>query len=678
MCGLTGFWQPQGIDVASSRALALAMARTISSRGPDGEGAWVDGAAGIALAHRRLAVVDLSAAGAQPMVSAGGRYVIVFNGEIYNHLELRARLPDRPVWRGHSDTETLLACFEAWGPVVTLRSAIGMFALALWDRHERALWLGRDRLGEKPLYFGWQGEGERRTLLFGSELKALGAHPEFAADIDREALTAYMRFGYVPAPKSIHRGIGKLEPGTLRRFEADDRDGVVHRYWSATQAMLQGFRSPLLLDDDEATDELERRLRTAVARQMVADVPLGAFLSGGIDSSTVVALMQAQSQRAVRTFSIGFDVEGYDEAAHAKAVARHLGTEHTELYVTPEQALDVVPRLPDMYDEPFADSSQIPTHLVAALARRDVTVALSGDGGDELFGGYNRYALTARLWRRLGALPRPLRFALAASIRGLPAPAWDRLFSGIDVMRGGRSGWSRPGEKMHKGAAVLTARSVDEVYRGMVSAWDRPETVVIGGRESASLLDQVLPELQALPPVERMMASDLLSYLPDDILAKVDRAAMAVSLETRVPLLDHEIVEFAWQLPLSLKLRDGQTKWALRQVLYRHVPRELLERPKMGFGVPIDHWLRGPLREWAETLLAPDSLRRDGLLDPEPIRRRWQEHLSGRGQHHPALWNVLMFQAWRAARPNEPRTPAQHVAGPSTTEAMTHAEADQS
>ncbi len=650
MCGLTGFWQRDAMDAAGARELVLRMAAGIAHRGPDDQGAWVDAAAGLALGHRRLSIVELSSAGHQPMTSASGRHVIVFNGEIYNYRELRVRLEREAgqalTWRGHSDTEVLLAAIEAWGVTATLQCAAGMFALALWDRQNRSLTLARDRVGEKPLYYGWQGDGMQRALLFGSELKALRAHHAFAGGVDRQALTLFMRLGYVPAPWTIHPGIRKLPPGALAVLRAPDAEPEIHRYWSADEVMLRGYRTPLRLGPDEAVDRLDALLRSAVGQQMVADVPLGAFLSGGIDSSTVVALMQAQSTRPVRTFSIGFHEPGFNEAEHAKAVAAHLRTDHTELYVTPEQALQVVPRLPSMYDEPFADSSQIPTHLVSQLARQHVSVALSGDAGDELFCGYSRYLLAQRLWGKISALPMPIRRAAAALITAGSEPSWDRIAGGLGRVLPLSERFSRLGEKLHKGARAMLGRSSDALYLDLVSQWPDPEALVLGAHEPCTVLTGADTPLRELADVPRMMAFDLLTYLPDDILVKVDRAAMAVSLETRVPLLDHRVVEFAWQLPMQYKLRDGVSKWALRQVLYRYVPRTLMERPKMGFGVPIDSWLRGPLRDWAEALLDPQRLHADGLLAVEPIRRAWEAHRDGTANRQYPLWNVLMFQAW--------------------------------
>lgn len=650
MCGIAGYWQSAPFDGTAARAVIERMSSAIAHRGPDDSGAWLDADAGIALGHRRLSVVELSAAGHQPMASASGRYGVVFNGEVYNHNELRVRLEREAghtlPWRGHSDTEVLLAAIESWGVTRALQAAVGMFAFALWDRRERTLTLARDRLGEKPLYYGWQSSGSDRALLFGSELKALRAHPAFTAGVDRDALTLFMRLGYVPAPHTIYRGIRKLPPGTLAVLRAPDAEPDIQPYWSAQDVMLCGHRSPLDLDPEEAVDRLEALLRDAVRQQMVADVPLGAFLSGGIDSSTVVALMQAQSTRPVRTFSIGFHEPGFNEAEHAKAVAAHLGTDHTELYVTPAQAMQVVPRLPAMYDEPFADSSQIPTHLVAQLARQHVTVALSGDAGDELFCGYSRYLLAQRLWQRIRAVPVPMRRAAAAMIAAVSEPTWDRIAEGLGHLLPMSERFARPGEKLHKGARAMAAGSSDALYLNLVSLWADPGTLVLGAREPRTVLTGANTPLRELPDVQRMMAFDLLTYLPDDILVKVDRAAMAVSLETRVPLLDHRVIEFAWQLPMALKLRDGVGKWALRQVLYRHVPRALVERPKMGFGVPIDSWLRGPLRDWAEALLDPHRLEADGLLAVEPIRRAWKQHLDGSANRQYPLWNVLMFQAW--------------------------------
>ena len=657
MCGFAGFFSGQW-PADAALAYLKAMTNVIASRGPDSEGHWLDADAAIGLGHRRLSIVELSAAGAQPMRSASGRYVIAFNGEIYNHLDLRAELDQRgraSGWRGHSDTETLLAGFDAWGIRATVERGVGMFAFAVWDRQARALTLARDRLGEKPLYYGWQGTGRTAVFLFGSELKALRAHPAFGAHINRDSLCLFLRHNNVGGSHSIYEGVHKLLPGSLLTVSQVAPEPAVQIYWSGAAVAEQGVARPFVGSAIEAVDGLEALLKDAVQRQMMADVPLGAFLSGGIDSSAVVALMQAQSSRPVKTFSIGFYEAGYNEAEHAKAVAQHLGTEHTEMYVTPEQALAVIPRLPSLYDEPFADSSQIPTFLVSQLARQHVTVSLSGDAGDELFCGYNRYPLAASVWKRLSTVPLPLRRSVAWALTCISPQSLNRMTAHTPLARR----WANVGDKLHKGAGVLTAGSSDQLYVSMISYWLRPEHVVLGGTEPRTVLNGLGPALAGLSDVERMMALDLLTYLPDDILTKVDRAAMGVSLETRVPFLDHRVVEFAWKLPMQYKLRRENnsytTKWALRQVLFRHVPRALIERPKMGFGVPIDSWLRGPLRPWAEDLLSESRLKREGYLNPAPIRQKWAEHVSGQRNWQHQLWCILMFQAWLAEQ-----IPLQH------------------
>lgn len=651
MCGFTGFLSGSLHSTHNLHTLVSSMAHTIAHRGPDDAGAWVDQQAGIALGHRRLSIVDLSPAGHQPMLSASVQLVLAFNGEIYNHLALRTELEksgQAPAWRGHSDTETLLAGFDAWGIQATLERCTGMFAFALWDQRTRTLTLGRDRLGEKPLYYGWQGQGQNATFLFGSELKALKAHPAFTASIDRNALCLLMRHNCIPAPYSIYEGIAKLEPGCLLTVSLAQPEPKVVRYWSAAAVAVAGCAEPFAGTPEQAVDALEVLLKSAVQQQMMADVPLGAFLSGGIDSSTIVALMQAQSARPVKTFTMGFNEAGYNEAVHAKVVAAHLGTEHTELYVTPQQALDVIPRLPTLYCEPFSDSSQIPTFLVSQLARQQVTVSLSGDAGDELFCGYNRYLMASGLWKKLSLLPAGSRRLAARGLTAMSPERWNALLWPVQGILPIKLRHANLGGKLHKGAGVLAAGSVDSLYLGLVSHWDDPASVVIGGTEPPTLLTGNAQPLQGLDDIQRMMALDTLTYLPDDILVKVDRAAMGVALEGRVPFLDHRVVEFAWSLPQSMKLRNGVGKWALREVLYRYVPKALIERPKMGFSVPIGDWLRGPLRDWAENLLDESRLRREGYFHPGPVRKKWVEHLSGvrNWQYH--LWDVLMFQAWLA------------------------------
>ncbi len=647
MCGLTGFFSLGGAN--TSAAIGLKMADAIAYRGPDDAGVWSDDAVGLTLAHRRLSILDLSPAGHQPMHSACGRYVIVFNGEIYNHPELRQRLSDEGAqtnWRGHADTETLLACFAAWGIEATLQATTGMFAIALWDRHSRVLTLARDRLGEKPVYWGWQGD----TLLFGSELKAIKAHPDFRATIDRNAIALLLRHGYIGAPHSIYQGIHKLSAGHYINIQLPDpvaaRLAEPRAYWKMNDAIHAGLAKPFTGSESEASDAIERQLSSSIGAQMLADVPLGAFLSGGIDSSVIVSLMQTQSQRPVRTFTIGFDEERYNEATHAKAIAQHLGTEHTELYVRAEDALAVIPRLPDIYDEPFADSSQIPMFLVCQLAKQHVTVALSGDAGDELFGGYNTHQFAPALWRKISRLPAPVRNMVAGGLEGVSASSWDSILKTLSPLIPGKTGRSLSGEKLHKLASLLSSGSREALYHGLSSHWVQPEQLLIGSREPSTLLNT--PE--AWPHTDSfehwMMAVGTQSYMADDILPKVDRAAMANSLEVRVPMLDHRFVELAWRMPLNLKIRDGKGKWLLREVLYRHVPRELIERPKKGFSVPLAAWLRGPLRDWAETLLDERRIRQEGYFYPAPIRQAWRLHLEGKHDFSARLWSLLMFQAW--------------------------------
>ncbi len=638
MCGVAGLVTFRADNEAALLARARAMAQCMIHRGPDAGGAWADPEAGFATGHRRLSILDLSDAGAQPMLSAGGRYVISYNGEIYNADELRPALEAKGIrFRGHSDTEVILEAFAAWGVEATVSRLIGMFVIALWDRETRCLWLIRDRLGIKPLYWGRFGD----LFLFASELKGLRADGGWPVEYDRAAMTAYCRFSNIPSPMTIYRGVNKLPPGCILRLQPG-REPEITRYWSLSEVVAAGRAQPFTGTDQDAEQCLVELLGDAVRRRMVADVPLGAFLSGGINSSTVVALMQQASSSKVRTFSIGFTEKDYDEAPYAKAVAGHFGTHHTELYVTPDEARDVIPRLPDIYDEPFANSSQIPTFLVSELTRRHVTVALSGDGGDEVFCGYNRYFLANMLRSRLLTIPRPLRSVGSQALTVVPPAMWDAAFRVVPHR------WRPPhaGDKLHKLARVLM-EDEDNTYLQLLSHWHAPEQLVIGGREPQSIV--IAPENREVAPdyTERMQYVDTLTYLPDDILTKVDRASMAVSLEVRVPFIDHRVVALAWSLPHHMRIRNGRGKWIVRQLLRRFLPQDLIERPKMGFGVPIDSWLRGSLREWAEDLLSEESLRRTGLRS-EPIRARWNAHLTGRENWQYPLWTVLMMQAWMA------------------------------
>jgi asparagine synthase (glutamine-hydrolysing) len=638
MCGIAGFLDLERRSGSQELdALGRAMAAMLHHRGPDAEGVWSDAEAGVVLGHRRLSIVDLSTAGAQPMVSSCGRCVISYNGEIYNAADLRPELEAKGRrFKGHSDTEVLVEAIAEWGLGESVERLIGMFAFAVWDRQTRLLSLVRDRLGIKPLYYGRQNG----RFIFASELKAFEALPDWCPKVNPDALAAYMRLAYVPSPHAIYRDIYKLEPGHIA---VTDAAGQVETsaFWSVAAAAERGKAEQLDLGDAEACDALESLLGDAVGRRLVADVPLGAFLSGGIDSSVVAAMMRARSNAAVRTYSIGFKEEGFDEAPHARAVAKHLGTEHTELYVSPQEALAVIPQLPTIYDEPFADSSQVPTYLLSKLTRQHVTVALSGDGGDELFAGYSRH----RFARAASNVPAPLRRALACGL-GIAGPAmWDRLFRMVPARRRPSLG----ADKMYK-AALLFRGGGEEGYRSLVSAWEDPDSIVAGGSEPRGPIFD-LDLAKALPdPLDHMQYLDTVTYLPDDILTKVDRASMAVALEARVPLLDHRVVEFAWRLPARLKMRYGKGKWLLRQLLHRHVPKPLVERPKSGFAIPLDTWLRGPLRPWAEELLTEERLSAAGLLDAAPIRARWQEHLEGHRNCHASLWTVLMFQAWREKR----------------------------
>jgi len=643
MCGISGF-----LDLGCSNSadelqrIAMRMADTMRHRGPDDAGAWADPAAGIALAMRRLAILDLSPAGHQPMHSVSGRYIIVFNGEIYNHQDLRAELASAQPYhfRGGSDTEVMLAAFEQWGVKQSLDRFNGMFAFAVWDRHERSLTLARDRFGEKPLYYASLGD----CFIFGSELKALCAHPGFLPEIDLASVALFLRYSCIPSPCSIYRKAAKLPPATLLKISSADLTATLQPYWSLHDHVSDALADPICCTDDEAVDQLDHLLRDAVRIRMRSDVPLGAFLSGGIDSSTIVSLMQVQSSVRVSTFSIGNHDRELNEAGEASAVARHLGTDHTELYVTPQQAIEIIPSLPRVYDEPFADCSQIPTILVSQLARRHVTVSLSGDGGDELFGGYNRHVWSETIRRRLYLFPRMLRSMAYQSIRTVPPDSWDSLFRACMPLTPVRWRHRMPGYKLHKLASILESPDVHDLYEKLVSHWLDPAEIL----SATPILTQssISNGVSFRHAAEETMYLDTCRYLPDDILVKLDRATMSVSLEGRVPMLDPRIAQFAWRLHLNMRVRGHQGKWILRQVLCRYVPCEIVDRSKSGFGVPIAAWLRDPLRDWTEALLSESRLRHDGYFRVEPIRKMWREHLSGRGSWEYHLWDILMFQSW--------------------------------
>jgi len=644
MCGITGYWS-QGKAVES---LALEMASKIASRGPDDAGAWLNEDRTLALAHRRLSIVDLSPAGHQPMSSPCGTYSLAYNGEIYNHEDIRSELDgalsaaNKIKWRGHSDTEVLLHALLHWGLEVTLSKLNGMFAFAFWDGKQKALFLSRDRMGEKPLYFGRSNE----VFLFGSELKALKTHPAFNASIDRNALALFMHHNYIPAPHSIYETIHKLKPAHY--VVITDRGRTIsaqHCYWDL-KAVAEAGLADQIHDEKTAIEQLDGLLQDSVKRRMMADVPLGAFLSGGYDSTIVAALMQAQSAKPVKTFSIGFKEDSFNEAQYAKQVAAHIGSEHTELYVSPQQALDVIPKLPAIYDEPFGDYSQVPTFLVSHLAKQHVTVALSGDGGDELFCGYSRYFLQQKIWSFVSKVPASLRPAFAFMLKNFPSVAAQSLVRLLPP----RYRVENIGDRLPKLAEWVNHKSFEAFYRHSVSHTKANENFVLGSQSLATTFEGFRGELDRFTDQEKMMLLDALMYLPDDILTKVDRASMAVSLEARVPLLDYRLVEYSWRLPIEMKTKNGQGKWPLRQVLYNYVPKEMMERPKQGFGVPIEHWLTGPLRDWAENLLDENKLKQQGYFDPQPIRKMWKEHVSGKRRWHYYLWDVLMFQAWLKAQ----------------------------
>ncbi len=643
MCGITG-WLDFNVPwpKEKSQNLIEAMCLAIVHRGPDSWGSWISADGACVLGHRRLAIVDLTPTGYQPMQSHSGRWQISFNGEIYNFSEIRALLEKESQyrWRGTSDTEILLEAVEAWGVEKTLELLDGMFVFAAWDLQKRELWLARDRLGEKPLYYGIFGS----TLIFGSELKAIKENPHFNSQISRTAIGLLMRYSYIPVPYTIYSGVNKLPPAHFTKIHASDSNQILMDtkcYWDIAQVAKTRVSNPLSTSFDENVNSLDLLLKASVSERMLADVPLGAFLSGGVDSSLVVALMQAQSSRPVKTFSMGFEFSEYDESPWAKAIAKHLGTDHTEMIVTAKQAMGVIPKLATMYDEPFADSSQIPTFLVSQLARKHVTVSLSGDAGDEFFGGYTRYFMAAGLWNKFGSIPYPMRMGLAQLIDTVPGSFWNACGQVLPQKKAA----SRPAEKAKKFVKLLKSRQGGEAVLSFVSQWMEPWEMVANTEPEPKYYS--LPQgFESWSLEERFMLMDMQHYLTDDILVKVDRAAMAVSLETRVPFLDRDVMEFAWSLPLSHKISEGEGKVILKKLLAKYVPEKLFVRPKMGFGIPLEHWLRGDLRDWAEGLLEPERMRSQGFLNVEMVRKTWERHILGEGEMQHKLWPILMLQAW--------------------------------
>lgn len=636
MCGFAGFiTNSEGFDSEKLRMTASRMNSVLDHRGPDDSGIWIDQEVGIALGHRRLSIIDLSSEGRQPMISSNGRYVICYNGEIYNYREIQKKVEEISGdlnLRGHSDTEVVLKAIEVWGLSKTLAELVGMYSIALWDRLEHTLYLVRDRMGEKPLYYTHIG----KCLIFGSELKSLKEHPSFVGRIDRNSLALYMRYNYIPSPYTIYENVYKLLPGSMLTFKVNSRSLDVKTYWSLKEKTVDGLNNKITLNETQAIDELDQLLKQSISQQMIADVTIGSFLSGGIDSSTVTAIMQTQSSKPVKTFSIGFNESKYNEAIYAKEISSFLGTDHTELYVEPHQAMEVIPKLPLLYDEPFADASQIPTYLVSKLAKNNVSVALSGDGGDELFCGYRRYILGEKLSNRLNTIPWNIRILTSNLLRFPSIETWDKILSMSQLS----------GSQIYSLSIALKSRNFESVYQILVSLWKEPELLVLGASEPPTIFTDQNNTSGINGSIDKMMYIDMMSYLPDDILVKLDRASMGVSLESRVPFLDHRIVEFSWKLPMSYKIREGQSKWILRQVLNRYIPKKMMDRPKMGFGMPIDSWLRGPLREWAEELLDDNKLKKQGYFNNYLVRQKWNEHLTGKKDNQHYLWSILMFQAW--------------------------------
>ncbi len=646
MCGFAGFLD-KNIAI-SSIATLNAMSHALIHRGPDDSGHWIDHECGIGLAHRRLSIVDVSSAGAQPMTSNCGRYILSFNGEIYNHINLRKELNKTEMivsWRGQSDTETLLACISIWGINETLGRCIGMFAFAIWDRVERCLILARDRMGEKPLYYGWQGSGSNSAFIFASELAAVKRHPKFENKLENASISLFMKFGYIPAPYSIYKNIFKLLPGHTLRLSFDSPNSFSVPYWTLDEAIQNGLNNPILESEKDTISSLEKLLKETVLGQMASDVPLGAFLSGGIDSSLIVALMQSQSKKPIKTFTIGFDNKDYNEASHARNISKILMTDHEELFVSSVNISDAIEKIPSMYGEPFSDSSQIPTYLVSQMARKKVTVALSGDGADELFGGYSRYVLSKKLWPYVNLFPQWCRHKVSVILLNTPVESWNRILSPYMKYIPSHMRQANVGEKLHKGARLLDAVSIGNLHNTLSTHW-APFEIVNNDRIDYYSLEPNQNFPKEINDIQKMMAKDSVQYLPDDILVKMDRASMVNSLEGRMPFLDHRVVDFSWRIPHSYKFREGKGKWILRQILYKYVPKEIVDRPKMGFSIPLDELLRGPLRDWAENLLSEKELNNNGYLNSDVVRSRWREHITGKAnwQHH--LWDVLMFQQW--------------------------------
>ena len=635
MCGIAGYLG----EVKHPIDCLTKMADAISHRGPDNMGVWSDHNPSIGFAHSRLSILDLSSAGNQPMHSLSGNYVIIFNGEIYNHKSIRSELEsiNRRNWLGHSDTETLLAAIEEWGLKKTLVKAKGMFAIALWDKSSNKLSLACDRIGEKPLYYGWVNN----QFVFSSELKSIKVFPEFNNRIDTNSLALFLRFNSIPAPYSIYKDIFKLEPGQIVEINSQSSKLEKYKFWSLEEVYKNGSENKFRGSSVQAINQLENILSEAVSSQMQSDVPLGAFLSGGIDSSTIVALMQSYSSSQVNTFTIGFNSKEFDESKHAEMVANHLGTNHFNKFVTEKDALDVIPNLPDIYDEPFADSSQIPTYLVSKFAKEKVTVALSGDAGDELFGGYNRYIFSQKMFKNISKTPDSIKKLMSKIMFSISEENWNFILGRLM-----RNQYSNIGHKIHKTANIVSSKSIRDLHFKLISQIQNPSDWLKDSNEYESVFNDNEDRFKELDSVEIMMAYDLISYLPTDILTKVDRAAMSVSLETRVPFLDPDVIQFSASIPMKFKIRNGVTKWLLREVLYKHVPKDLIERPKMGFAVPLAEWLRGPLKDWAESLLDEKRLHQEGFFNVEFVRDKWSEHISGRRNWSHQLWNVLMFQAW--------------------------------